>query len=416
MGLRRTFEKVIGIQATKKLVFLKKKVEWACSCWRGTVGTIAFSDNRPYRIYHIDEQNVFFGYYDLQQYDKSGRKLLAHIVKSGADPAIDPARLVLFCGESDKPCEITQTRAWCWQQGARLRWHPTEPDTVLYNDVENGEYVAKQCKLDGSGAKTVSRALYDVDAQFKNGLCLNFARLQRLRPGYGYSVISDQTVGQAAPDDDGVFLVDMESGQEKLLFSLRELAEDVSEGFQHYINHISISPSGKRFSFFHLWTSGAGCPWSMRFYVASNDGTGLLCLEDQLCISHYTWLDDTRMLTTTTDGRYILYGVTDGKKQVLDSEHLDRDGHPSGLRTGFLSDTYPQKDHMQHVFRIGMDGSEYREILRVFSDPRRYDEHRCDLHPRVTADGQVVVDTTCLGDVRSMLAFDLTEEELGREK
>ena len=25
---------------------------------------------------------------------------------------------------------IAETRAWCWQQGCRLRWHPVLPDTV----------------------------------------------------------------------------------------------------------------------------------------------------------------------------------------------------------------------------------------------------------------------------------------------
>ncbi|MBP3664859.1 MAG: hypothetical protein J6J03_06840, partial [Tyzzerella sp.] len=351
--------------------------------------------------------------YDLCQYIPRGDKILAHVVKQNASPQIDDAMIVWFDAENGEMHEIEKTGAWCWQQGSRLRWHPKEQDTILFNDLDHGEYVTKKVNLINGIAERVSRALYDVDTEFKYGLALNFSRLQRLRPGYGYSRIGEKNADIAAPADDGVFRVDMHSGDEVLLFSLKDLAKDVSaEGF-HYINHLSISPSGKRFTFFHLWTLGAKQSWKMRFYVANADGSGLTLLDDEYIISHYCWVNDRQMIVTDTKGKYIWIDTVSGEKKVIVSEHLNKDGHPSWMNRGFLTDTYPQgKKSMQHVFRMNESGSEYLGILKVFSDPRRYGEKRCDLHPRVTSDGKVTIDTTALGGVRSILAFKLKESEM----
>lgn len=414
MHVKNLIKKILTKKSVERLKKIKRYPRWIYFHINGSFKSLSFCETRQYTVYHIKNKNIFFGYYDLQQYDRNLEKILAHVVDRNANTAQDSASLVWFKTGDCTPHEITQTHAWCWQQGARLRWHPIEENTILYNDFEDGKYVAKQCRLDGTEMKIVSRALYDVDDKFEYGLGLNFARLQRLRPGYGYDAEIDWTKYEAAPINDGVFLINLKSGEEKLLFSLRDLANELNLEYQHYINHISIAPSGKRFTFFHLWTKGVEEPWFMRFYVSNIDGTGLKCLEEEICISHYAWIDDKKMLATGTNGTYIVYNTISGERTILDSEYLQKDGHPSALINGFLSDTYPQKNSMQSVFRIDYDGSHYKEILRVFSDPCRFGEYRCDLHPRVTNTGKVIIDTTFLGEVRSMVAFDLNEEEIGR--
>ena len=412
MSVKSKLKHILGSSGADKAIRAKKSSEYLRCKMTHQVGKIEIADSRSFEVYRLPGQNVFFGYYDLKQYDPSGSRLLAHIVRSGADPLRDEAGLVWFERGGSEPHEIARTRAWCWQQGARLRWHPARKDHVLYNDLEDGRYVTRDADLAAGSATTVCRALYDVDPAFRFGLTLNFSRLQALRPGYGYARLPDPDASDRAPADDGLFRVDLTDGSERLLFRLSDLADGIGGSGKHYLNHISVSPSGARFIFFHLWTAGAGSPWSMRLMCAESDGTGLRCLLDDMTVSHYCWFGDTELLVTNSKGQYLFVDALTGARRVVAGEHLDRDGHPSPLAGGFLSDTYPQEDHTQNVFLCRRDGSGYKRLLRVFSDPRRYGEQRCDLHPRVHADGSVTVDTTAFGEVRGMLAFSLNEQEM----
>lgn len=413
MTLKQKVQKVIGVGATEILVRARKRLIWVQAFCKGNTNKIIFEDERFSKVYSIKNMNVFFGYYDLQQYNSDATKLLAHVVDKNADPGKDEAMLVWFDVLNGNMYEITKTQAWSWQQGARLRWNPLNENEIIFNALENGKYVTKICNIFSKEEKIISRALYDLDATVSNGLGLNFARLQRLRPGYGYSAILDNTINDVSPSDDGIFHIDLNTGNETLLFSLADLAKDVLDEGMHYINHICISPKGDKFTFFHIWTKGADFPLKMRFYVSNMDGTGLLLLEDSMRISHYSWIDNEKMLATTANGKYIIYNINTSEKEIIESKHLCKDGHPSILKNGFITDTYPiKKNTMQYVFRIGFSGEGYKEILRLFADPRRYGEHRCDLHPRVTRTGHVTIDTTYKDGVRSVLAFDLKRDEM----
>ena len=59
-------------------------------------------------------------------------------------------------------------------------------------------------------------------------LGLNYGRLARLRPVTGYPEAFDWNPGTPAPENDGIFIVDIESGRKRLLVSYRKLAEAVA--------------------------------------------------------------------------------------------------------------------------------------------------------------------------------------------
>jgi len=417
MNKKQLLQKVIGDRGTEKVLYARNAALHLKAAAAGLRGQVTFCDGRPFRRYGLPGRNVFFGYYDLDQYSPDMDKLLVHIVKKNADPAVDPAELAWIDPADGAFHKLTETRAWCWQQGARLRWHPVQKNTILFNDDADGRYCARALDLDTRQETTVSRALYDLDRDFRYGLSLNFDRLQRLRPGYGYSRRPDVSAGEASPATDGVFRVDLETGSETLLFSLRELAQDVSaDGAQHYINHLCVSPNGKRFMFFHLWTKNAQAQWDMRFYVADMDGGNLTMLEDGVRISHYCWVDDDTLLATRRvrdkEFRHVFYDLRTGEKTVNQGALLDKDGHPSMIRQGFITDTYPQKNMLQYVYLSDRTGQHNAELLRLFAEPLCYGEHRCDLHPRVFRERFITIDTTAVGGIRSVLAFELNDREL----
>ena len=86
-------------------------------------------------------------------------------------------------------------------------------------------------------------------------LGLTFAGLITLRPGYGYAGIPDPNRDVRAPDDVGVYTVDLETGESRLVVTIAEVAAipyphgDIS-GARHYFNHLLFNTDGVAVHFF----------------------------------------------------------------------------------------------------------------------------------------------------------------------
>ena len=408
MGAKKILQTIIGKKTMAKLAVMRRNLLHVKGILQHKVGTVSCVEGIEHIIYEEPGKNLFFGYYDLAQINMDGDRMLAHIVKKNADPSVDDANLVLIDIKTKNKTHFASTKAWSWQQGARLRWHPVKTNHILYNDIDGGHYVTKEYDANTGTVKVISDALYDIDSKFEYGISVNFERLQRLRHGYGYSRLSDTTANIQRPNNDGVFRINLATGKKQLLFSLEELAQGINDnGEHHYINHVCFSPSGEKFMFFHLWAKDAKSPWGMRFYVCNSDGSGLIMLEDNVRISHYHWIGEDRIIATREvkgkEYEYIMYNITEKNSSVIKSNMLNIDGHPNAFRDGFVTDTYPQKNNMQYVFTSNFDGTECREIMHLYADPICFGEHRCDLHPRVYGDHIITIDTTANGSVRSVL-------------
>lgn len=363
--------------------------------------------------------HCFFGYYDIQQIDKAHGKLLFQKIKKNAVAGKDKAFICLFDLKTRKEEILDSTIAWSWQQGARLRWHPIDEKCILFNDYVDNTYVTVIFDLSKhKRIKMMPAAFYDIDCNFRYGLSLNFPRLQRLRPGYGYSNSIDSTKSLFAPEEDGLWRYDLETGTPKMLISLQELAEKVGTQRQwNYLNHISFSPNGEKFMFFHIVT-GAPLPrWKVYLYVGNIDGTDIHCIEDDFSASHYCWRNNDELLITTcgfagTPSYYMLYNVSSGEKRIINSSHLHKDGHPTYFKDkeNFVTDTYPQSGGMQHIFCMNHYGEEFKPIVSVYHDDRMYEEKRCDTHPRLTMDNKVLsFDTTYKDGARSIVILKHNE-------
>ena len=415
MSIKKIVKNVLGEQWYNSAVMQKKRLLATYDTLLRKNGRIIFCDDREYRLLSLKNQHVFFGYYDLEPYDIDRKRLLAHVVDRYANPLNDKAKIVYF-DDNDCVNEIEETQAWCWQQGARLRWNPKNNDEVFFNDVSKGKYVLKCTNIKSKKSRVISDAVYDITNDAKSGITLNFSRLQHLRPGYGYSIIPDNTMFEKAPKQDGVFHVDLTTGEKTILYSLSELAESVNGDYFHYINHICISPDNRKFIFFHLWTKGPGKPWYTRLYVSDINGKRLKLLDEKHVVSHYCWQNNSEIIVTTSEGFYYRLNVENASMKRIASDWLNVDGHPSIVCKSVLTDTYPQKDRTQRIYTTGIDGSNGKQVLSVYSEPTLFGEKRCDLHPRVTDNRIVTIDTTVRNGVRSVLTFELKREDLENGK
>ena len=365
------------------------------------------------KTFYQKNKHVFFGYYDIQQINDKEDKLLVHVVEKKANTQKNKAEIGYYSLKDDNYYPLTSTSAWSWQQGSRLRWWPTNENYICFNDVKDDAYVCKVFDIrDKVVIKEICMPLYDIDSSCKYGLSLNFSRLQRLRPGYGYNTILDKTENCAAPASDGIFYVDIEKNTSRLLISLERLANDVSdpEASEHYINHISISPDGKSFMFFHIWTLKNSRRWKTRLCVMNIDEEKYVVLEGKDQVSHYDWIDNESILVTgympNRKQIYSVYNVIKNEKTILDFEYLNNDGHPTLLsdKSLFISDTYPKQLDMQTLFEYNIEKKLYRPIIKIYSTPLMYEEKRCDLHPRVCISEELIsIDTTYKKNCRQVV-------------
>jgi len=369
------------------------------------------------------EHHYFFGYYDLIPADGDDSVVLSlqvpgRTVRAGQVPArvgyfetIEPARFY----------PIGETRCWCWQQGCRLQWYPARERggnrLVLYNAEMDGRPGAVIRSLDRPSEILcqMGRPIYSVTGDGKIGLSLNFERLGRLRPGYGYTAFSGKESEKIDPGKDGIWRVDMKSGRADLIFSLHDVVRleplPSMERAVHYVNHISVNPDDSRFLFFHVWLT-EGKRYT-RLITLDLDGGRPYALVNEGHVSHYTWKNSKEILCFSTHRdtgmRYHLYEDLTEKRSVVGEGIMMEDGHPSYSpdQRAILTDSYPDEQGYRRLWLFDFLANRLTELARFYSPFYLKGEYRCDLHPRWNhAGNRIYVDTAHHG-VRSLYGITL---------
>ncbi len=359
--------------------------------------------------YSVDERETFIGYYDIQPVSPDGKAVLAHAATATARAltASDVADVGYFDRASRQFTPMAQTRLWCWQLGARLRWLPGENRSLAFNTIVDGIPAYCVCSRLEQVTRLVDRPLFDVSADASTGLALNFGRLARARPGYGYPALDDPFKDELLPGKDGVTIVDMVSGKADLVAPLNAIAKldgDDPAGAFHYLNAGSLSPSGKSFSVLHKRLADISKPmaWTVRAIVGRTDGGGMRSAPLPGAPSHYWWLDDDRIAYTVNgaDGprrsRFVLFDMRDGSVAPLHDGFPGVDGHPSfhAALQRWVTDQYPDFYGEQALYMLDRDGRR-EEFSRLRADFRYFGEWKCDFHPRWAPDGRsIFIDST----------------------
>lgn len=368
--------------------------------------------------------HTFFGYYDINPFSSTEDNILAMRVDSELSSP-KPGRLAelgyfKLNDNNHDFISFASTQTWNWQQGCRLQWYTQNNDkTVLFNTMIADHYGAVVMEPEsGIINQQIDYPLYHVEKTGKWGLSLNFSRLHRLRPGYGYAVLHDETENELCPANDGVWLIDIRNNKSKLLFSLAELPkisphESMSEA-QHYINHLCFNPSGSAFMFFHLWVDTDNRRHS-RLFVSDTDGSSLKLLVNTGHVSHYTWFSDEKLLVTTyvtknRQLRYVIYDIHQGFDSIIGINNLTFDGHPSFFREGnfIVTDTYPDEYRDQKLLLFNTEKEQVKVIDRFNSPIEFKGELRCDLHPRISPSGTKICIDMPEVNLRVMKIIDIS--------
>lgn len=350
------------------------------------------------------DKHVFFGYYDITPFSEDDSILLAMqtpFIKRS--PGIRDEAEIGFYQVNYPERGFTflgRTSTWCWQQGCRLQWYGKDKNQIIYNCIVNGEYGFIIAEVpSGRIIKKIKKPLYSISEDGDWGLSLNFSRLQRLRPGYGYGILPDNSANNPRPDDDGVELINLKTGESKLLFSVKDIAEikphNSMDGANHYFNHLMINPSGSKFLFFHLWMKDE--KRHSRMFVMDKNGENIKLLNNSGSVSHYNWVSDDEIILYSLVGdknkyTYAIFNSLSGKISYFGKNVPKKDGHPTLLKNGkiFITDTYPDLLSQRSLLSYDIERDEAKVLAR-FDDPRNFTgEFRCDLHPRISNNEKMI--------------------------
>lgn len=335
--------------------------------------------------------HCFFGYYDVPAFSGDGQYHLCHRVPfmDRLPAAADVATLGMIRLADASFTPFAETNAWNFQQGTMLQWSPTAPnDAVIFNRFADKQYVGVIHDLLTGTERVLPMPVATVDPQGRYALSISFSRVFDFRPGYGYANAPDPYAAEQHPAADGVFRVDLETGETTLLFSYADLARALPEmaNGKIVVNHITFNPDGTRFLMLvRDFLEVGATDWGTAFLTAGIDGGDVRVHAGNHMVSHYHWRDPRTVLTyARLDKGEHLYLVDDatGDTTVIDPGFFTFDGHCSFSpnRKWLLYDSYPWEQR-RHLFLYDLQRGIPYEV-GVFADPYPPDDIRCDLHPR----------------------------------
>jgi hypothetical protein len=186
----------------------------------------------------------WFGYYDKLQFDPTVRYVLGMEVdfEHRSPTADDVIKIgMVDLEENDRWIELGESSAWCWQQGCMLQWLPGSKTKVLWNDRSGDHFICRILDVETRQSQEIPQPIYSISPDGKSAITPDFRRIQDVRHGYGYAGIADPHFDDPAPRDSGIFHIDLETGESKLIISLADIARlgiipDAKLGIKHYFN------------------------------------------------------------------------------------------------------------------------------------------------------------------------------------
>jgi hypothetical protein len=258
--------------------------------------------------------------------------------------------------------------------------------------------------------RTLPHPFYTFSPDGKTAFAPDFRRLNDTRPGYGYNGVPDPNKEVLAPEDAGVWKMDMATGEQKLIFTFAQAAkipftgrEDAAfkPASKHWFNHLLCNTDGTRLFFLHRWHAPAEKQaFHTRALTMNLDGGDVHVLDPWGGTSHFVWRDPSHIFAfawhPSHGERFYLYEDKTDHVEVVGPDVMTVNGHntyiPGKNNEWVLNDTYPdpvrrmQNPYLYHI------PTNRRVPLGHFFSPRPYTgEVRCDNHPCASRDGTKIV-------------------------
>lgn len=357
----------------------------------------------------------FFGYYEISPWSANGRYFVCletdfqdHMPRIG-----EKSRILLLDLKDNTQRVLTETQAWNFQQGTMLHWLPSAPNNkIIFNDCGNEGLISRVLDIHSGEEYSLPLAINSVAHTKDIALCVNFARLKKNRPVTSYPCKSSNSGKGSHPKDDGVFLMDLQTGDSELIVSLDEIwnMNEITQkgkeiplkaklfGTDLWFNHLGFSPNDSRFFFLARFTNWFRSLVSSMWTIGVDGSDPFLAVdfkhEGQYSkLSHFGWKDNETLIVTMKFLReskhsHVLIKDKIGESRAIAPKELIRDGHPafSPDRKCMATDTYLVKGN-RYVYIVDLETEEVHTVASFPNPIRLYGRLRCDPHPRWNPDG-----------------------------
>ncbi len=365
----------------------------------------------------INKKNeTFFGYYDKSPDNDKGLVLFNETEASTSKKPTSnrPIWINTINLKTKISSAIADSFSYNWQQGCRAQWISDEK--IIFNHFnsttrrfEAAVYSIKKKEITKSFAFPVQDAYKD-----QYFLSINYRRIMRLRPDYGYRNLplpDDEEMRNL--DYDGIWKVDFNSDASDLIVSLKDVvdlqpASNFDSSF-HKLNHVMISPNGENFIFIHRWYDKG-----KRFdrLILFQEGY-LRILANEGMVSHMCWINDSILFGFFRHkGVAGFYFININSGEIKSCQGLNSlnngDGHPTVYKEWIAVDSYPDKSRMQHLTLYNYKTKDLIPILEVFQPLKYQAETRCDMHPRFSQDGKYIFFDTVFTGKRRLAYIDVS--------
>jgi hypothetical protein len=374
------------------------------------------------QITNNSKEHFFASYYGINSFDGTERyvTVLETDIKFKLPDENEPATLGLVDLKTKEFIPLTQTHAWNFQQGCMAHWLGTSPDSlIIFNDFREEKFVSVIMNVHTKKEiRTFPFPVSAVSPDGKEALSINFSRLRITRPDYGYGGNGqDSREGIPFPSDDGLFLINLETGNSDLLVSyeqIRDLVPPVKEGNIAWFNHTLFSRKGSKI--FWLSRQMDNKNRITTSLTINKDGTNLQrCFPDNWGGSHFDWLnDDELMVTANWEGKqycHVLFNIGKQNYKRLGNGILDYDGHGtfSPDQKWMVTDTYPfAGSREQKIYLMHMKTEAVLSLGR-FVEPEEFNGFwRCDIHCRWSPGGDIIGFNSTRTGSRQVYIYRLT--------
>jgi hypothetical protein len=171
-------------------------------------------------------------YYDICPWSPSGRYVVCLRLpfEERRPNSTDKAEVCLVDLEQRSIRGLYKTTAWGFQTGAHQMWG-NDDDTLYFNVRRDGRAVGVRYHIDSDKFDLFEGPIWQVAPGERMAVspCLNRANLTQ--PEYGIAVPQDKQEfnTERASETDGLFVVDLQSGTQRLLLSLSQVWEAIPD-------------------------------------------------------------------------------------------------------------------------------------------------------------------------------------------
>jgi len=363
----------------------------------------------------------FFGYYGICPWNESQTHLLS--LESNFQDHMpgrnDSAGIGLVDARTGHFEKITETKAWNFQQGAFMHWNPLKPDSeILYNDRVDNEIVSVFLDINSGKKRVLPRPVNGLSHNGKYALSLTYGRLGRMRNVVSYANVVDPYADEPHPEKDGVFVMDLQTGDYKLVVSINQVYEMLKErhpelAHKHiWFNHTVFNKNDTRFFLLARTLEGNDGPLETGMFTAGIDGSDLReVVPYGYDVSHFDWRNNKEIIATFelgSNGRRH-YHFTDGVNEYkrLGNGSLDFDGHCtfSPDQNWIATDHKVKETLMQSIILHNFKTDSSKTLATFHMKEKKFitGKLRCDFHPRWNREG-------------SAICFDAIDQDSGKRQ